>query len=128
MLRRQDILKAVGTRGQKRLGFFGNMGGMIIQDDSDSAFRGIPRVEVAQQTDELNTAVAILDPRRDVAVLEVQRSQYRACAKPLVLMVAADLRMLTGYRGQVGRRIADGLHAGLFIHRNGDDSGGGLTS
>src|SRR5580698_8024460 len=104
MLRRQNILKAVGTRGQKRLGFFGNMGGMIVQDDSDSAFRGIPRVEVAQQANEFNTAVAILHPRRDVAVLEIQRRQYRARAQPLVLVVvvAADLRMLAGYGWQVG--------------------------
>src|SRR5271167_997666 len=104
------------------------MGGVIVQDDSDGAFRGIPGVEVAQQADELKTAVAILHARRDVAVLEIQRRQYRACAQPLVLMVAADLEMLARYRWQIGRGIADGLYAGLFIHRNGDHSGGRLAS
>ena len=83
MLRCQDVLKTVGTRGEKRLRFFGSVCGMIVQDDSDRAFWGMPRVEVGQQADEFHAAVPILHARRDVAVLEIQRRQYRTGAQPL---------------------------------------------
>ena len=40
VLRRQDVLKTVGVHGEKRLRLFGNVCGMIVQDDSDGASRG----------------------------------------------------------------------------------------
>ena len=88
MLRRQDILKAVGTRGQKRLGFFGNMGGMIVQDDSDSAFRGIPRVEVAQQANEFDLDKAgqrlSWGCENSSANRQCERCYGPACSKPFL--------------------------------------------
>ena len=46
MLRRQDVLKTVGVGGKKRLRLFGSVRGMIVQDDSDGAFRGISGIEI----------------------------------------------------------------------------------
>ena len=124
----QDVLKTVGARGEKRPRLFGNVCGMIVQDYADGALRRIPRVEVGQQADEFHAAVTILHARRDVAILEIQCRQYRTRAQPLILMIPADLPILARHRRQIRRGIGDGLHAGLFIHRNRDDAGSRLAS
>ena len=49
---------------------------MIIQYDSDGAFRRVNCIEVRQQTNEFDTAVTIFHARRDMAVLEIQSCQY----------------------------------------------------
>ena len=49
---------------------------MIVQYDSDDAFRRILRMEVGQKTNEFNTAVAVFHARPDVTILEIQRCQY----------------------------------------------------
>ena len=49
---------------------------MIVQYDSDGAFRCILCIEVRQQANEFDTAVVIFHARRDVAVLKIQRRQY----------------------------------------------------
>jgi hypothetical protein len=71
---------------------------MIVQYDSDGAFRGIPRVQIVQQADEFDAAVAVLRACRDVAALEIQRCKDRTSTQPLVFVVAADLRMRAGHR------------------------------
>src|SRR5947207_8958485 len=53
-----------------------NVSGMIVQNDSDGAFRRVLRMEVGQQANEFDTAVAVLHARRDLAILEIQRCQY----------------------------------------------------
>jgi hypothetical protein len=75
MLRRRDVLKTVEAQGEKRLRLFGNMRRMIVGDDPDGAFRGIPCVQAGQQADESEAAVTVLHARGDVAVLEIQRCQ-----------------------------------------------------
>ncbi len=45
----KNVLKPVRVRGQKGLRLFGNVRRVIIEYDSDVAFRRIPRVEVRQQ-------------------------------------------------------------------------------
>ena len=42
---------------------------MIVEYDANRAFRRVARIEVGQQTDELDAAMAMLDPRRDMAVV-----------------------------------------------------------
>src|ERR1035438_883730 len=101
---------------------------MIVEDDSDAAFRRILGIEVAQQPNEFNTAVAILYARRDMTILEIQRRQDGASAESLVFVIAADFGMLAWYGRQIGCGIADGLDSGLLIHRNGDHVGGRLAS
>ena len=48
---------------------------MIVQYDSDGAFRRILRIEVGQQANEFDTAVAVFHARRDVTILKIQRCQ-----------------------------------------------------
>ena len=74
---------------------------MIVEDDSDAAFRRILGIEVAQQPNEFNTAVAILYARRDMTILEIQRRQDGASAESLVFVIAADFGMLAWYGRQI---------------------------
>jgi len=76
MFRREDILEAVGVPRSECLRLFRNVGGMIVQYDSDDAFRRILRMQVRQQANEFDTAVALFHARRGVTILEVQRCQY----------------------------------------------------
>src|ERR1035438_7373550 len=80
----QDVLKTVGARGEKSPRLFGNVRGMIVEYDSDGAFRRIPRVQIRQQADEFDAAVTVLHACRDVPVLQIQRCQYGNRAEPLV--------------------------------------------
>src|SRR5207302_9972421 len=94
---------------------------MIVQYDSDGAFRRILRIEVGQQSNEFDAAVAVFHARRDVTILEIQRCQYGTGAESLVFVIAADCGMLAWHRRKVGRSVADGLYSRLLVHRNRDD-------
>ena len=76
MFRREDVLEAVGVPRKECLRLFRNVSGMIVQYDSDGAFRRILRIKVGQQANEFDTAVAVFHTRRDVTILEIQRCQY----------------------------------------------------
>src|ERR1017187_2435939 len=102
----QDVLKTVGVCGEKCLRLFGNVRGMIVQDDSDGAFRRIPRVEIGQQADEFDAAVTVLHACRDVPVLEIQRCQYGNRTEPLVCVVAPIFGYLPGTGGRSGAVLA----------------------
>ena len=75
MFRREDVLESVGVLRQKCVGLFRNVSGVIVQYDSDGAFRRILRMEVGQQANEFDTAVAVFHARRDVTILEIQRAR-----------------------------------------------------
>jgi len=83
---------------------------MIIKYDADRAFRRIMRVEVGQQADEFDTAMAVFHACRNMAVLYIQPRQDGTRAQPFVLVIAADLRMFARDRLKVGCRVGDGLH------------------
>src|SRR6266480_7443873 len=109
MFRREDVLEAVGVLRWECVRLFRNVSGMIVQYDSDGAFRRILRIEVGQQANEFDAAVAVFHARRDVTILEIQRCQYGTGAQSLVFVIAADGGMLAWHRRQVKRSIADGL-------------------
>ena len=58
--------------------------------------------------------MTVLDARRDVAAMQIQRRQDGARSQSLVFVVARHFRMLAGNRRQVWRGIADGLQSRLF--------------
>ena len=70
---------------------------MIVQYDSDGTFRRILRIEVGQQANEFDAAVAVLHARRDMTILEIQRCQYGSGTESLVFMIAADFGMFAWY-------------------------------
>src|SRR5258707_12212530 len=93
---------------------------MIVEYDSDGAFRRIFRIEVGQQGDEFDAAVSVFHARRDVTVLEIQRCQYGAGAESLILVIATDGGMLSWHGWQIRRGFAVGLYARLLVHRDGN--------
>src|SRR5258708_24659747 len=101
---------------------------MIVQYDSNGAFRRILRIEVGEQADEFDAAVAVFHARRDVTVLEIQRCQYGTGAQSTVFVIATDGGMLAWHGWQVRRGIADGLYARLLVHRDRHDIGSRLAS
>src|SRR5579863_2127494 len=121
MLRREYVLKAVGASSQEGLSFFGNMRGMVIRDNSNGAHGRIVLVQILEQRDEFATAMPALNAGRDMALVEIQRRQNGTGSKPSVFMIASHLWMFSGHWRQVRRGMGDGLKAGLFIHRNGND-------
>src|ERR1035441_2823374 len=94
---------------------------MIVKNDPNRAGCRIVSIEILEQRDELATPVTPLDPSDDVAIVEVQCGQNRACPQALVFMVACRGGMLAGYRRQVWRGIGDGLQSRFLIHRDGHD-------
>ena len=63
MFRREDVLESVGVLRQKCVGLFRNVSGVIVQYDSDGAFRRILRIEIGQQANEFDAAVAVFYAR-----------------------------------------------------------------
>src|ERR1017187_8300682 len=82
---------------------------MIVEDDPNGAVCRIVSIQIFEQRDELATPVTSLDPANDVAIMEIQCSQNRACSQTLVFMVACRGGMFTGHRRQVWRGIGNGL-------------------
>ncbi len=117
---RQHVLKPVGARLQIRARLFRGMTGVVIQDHANRAIRRIMGVQILEQRDELRAPVPLLDARGDVPVMQVQRCQNRPSAIANVLMITGHRGVFADHRGQVRRRVADGLHARLFIHRDRD--------
>jgi hypothetical protein len=67
--RRKYISKSVRAGPQVRLGFLGNMRRVIVEDQTDGAFRWIVAVQIPKQGNELDAAMAMLDARRDMTVV-----------------------------------------------------------
>ena len=99
---RMHVLKSIGPRRQVGAGFFGNMRGMVIQNDPYRRVRWILRVQVLEQRNELPAAMPPFDSRRDMARVQIQGRQDGARAQPFVLMVAGHGRMLARHGRQVG--------------------------
>ena len=82
---------------KKGLRFFGNVSGMIVQDDPNGAVRRIPGVQVLEQSGEFDAAMTALYPGGNVTVVEIQSRQNGASSQALILMVTADFWMFAGY-------------------------------
>src|ERR1019366_6100745 len=106
---RQHVFEPVWPRRQMRACLFGDVRRMIVEDDPNGAGCRIVSIQVFEQRDELATPVTPLNPSNDVAIMEIQCSQNRACSQTLVFMVACRGGMFTGHRRQVWRGIGNGL-------------------
>src|SRR6266481_7433071 len=90
VLGRVDVTKAVRPRCQVGARLPGDMGRMIIQNNPNRHPSRIISVQVLEQRDELPAAMSLLDPRHDVPVMQIQRSQDRKSPVPFVFRVATD--------------------------------------
>jgi len=62
---------AFGLCREPRLGFFGDVGGMVVEDQLDRRRSRIACIEKLQKFDELARAVALLDERMDLTRREI---------------------------------------------------------
>src|ERR1019366_7867930 len=106
---RQHVFEPVWPRRQICACLLGDMRRMIVEDDPNGAGCRIVSIQIFEQRDELAAPVTPLDPSNDVAIMEIQCSQNRACSQTLVFMVACRGGMFTGHRRQVWRGIGNGL-------------------
>src|SRR3954454_10520895 len=103
VLRREDKFKAVfAPTGKPSSGLFGDVRGMIVEDQLDRGSGRIGGVEQLEEFDEFAAAVAILDQSVDLAGDEINPSQQTDRAVPLVFMLAGKGRVHAGLRRQIG--------------------------
>src|ERR1035438_1529653 len=94
---------------------------MVVQDDSNGAVGRVVLVDVLEQRDEFPAAMTPLNAGCYMTLVQIQRRQNRARSKAFVFVIPAYVGMLSGNRGQIGRRVGDSLKARLFIDGNRDD-------
>ena len=82
-----------GMAGEPSSGLFGDMRGMIVEDQLDRRVGRIGGVEKLEEFDEFAAAMAILDQRMDLAGDEVDAGQQADRAVALVFVVARERRM-----------------------------------
>src|SRR6267378_783527 len=83
-------------------GLFGDVRGMIVEDQLDRGVGRIGGVEKLEEFDEFAAAVAILDQGMDLAGDEVDAGQQADCAMALIFMLTCEGRMYAGLGRQVG--------------------------
>ena len=93
MLRREHVLKAIGTSSQESLSLFGNVGGVVVQHDAYGAPGRIVLVEILEQRDEFATAMPALNAGCDMALVQIQRRQNGTGSKASVFMIASHVWM-----------------------------------
>src|SRR4051812_25848550 len=118
VLRREDKFKAVfAPTGKPSSGLFGDVRGMIVEDQLDRGSGRIGGVEQLEEFDEFAAAVAILDQSVDLAGDEINPSQQTDRAVPLVFMPGGKGRMPPGPRGRMGGGRSARLKAWLLVVR-----------
>ena len=64
VLGREGELEAARSGGEPRIRLFGDVGGMIVEDQADRGVRRIGGIDQLEKVDELAAAVAIRRPER----------------------------------------------------------------
>ena len=83
----ENVPESVGVFAQIPAGLFGEMGGVVVQDDSDDAFRRIVRVQFPKQGNKFDAAMTRLDSCDHMSVEQIERCQYGERAKAFILVV-----------------------------------------
>src|SRR5277367_6345338 len=90
-----------GPTGEPGSGLFGDMRGMIVEDQLDRRVGRIGSVEKLEEFDEFAAAMAILGQRMDLARNEVDAGQQADRAVALIFMLPCEGRMDAGLGRQV---------------------------
>jgi hypothetical protein len=123
MLGRKGELEAAWRLfGELSLGFLGDVGGMIVEDQLDRRVGWIGLIEKLEELDELTAAVTILDQGVNLAGEKIDAGQQADRAVTLVFMIAVEGRVYARFGRQVRGRRGDRLDTGLFVI--GDDGHG----
>src|SRR5215831_4736451 len=93
-----------GLIGEPSLGLFGDVRGMIVEDQLDRRMGRIGGVEKLEKFDEFATAVAVMDEGVNLTGQQIDAGHQSDRAVALVLVIAHESRMPAGIGGQVRGR------------------------
>jgi hypothetical protein len=93
--------------GEPSSGLFGDMRGLVVEDQLDRRVGRVGGVEKLEEFDEFAAAMAILDQRMDLAGDEVDAGQQADYAVPLIFMLARESRIHAGLGRQIQRGRRD---------------------
>ncbi len=125
VLRGEDEGEApFGSLGEPGLGFPGNMGRVIVEDELDRSRRRVGGVELLQEGDEFAGPVSLLDAGVDLAGQKVDAGQEAQRPVPDIFVIAPYARMARRRGRQVRRRRSNRLQAGLLVVRDDRDRRG----
>jgi hypothetical protein len=111
-----------GLIGEPGLCLFGDVRGMIVEDQFDGGVGRIGGIEKPKEFDELAAAMAILDQGMDRAGDEIDARQQGYGAMTFIFMLAGKGRMHAGFWRQIRGSRGDRLDTGLLVI--GDDRHG----
>src|SRR5271156_170415 len=92
--------QCAGLTGEPGCGLFGDVCGMIVEDQLDRRMGRIGVVEKLEEFDEFAAAMAILDQRMDLAGDEVDTGQQADRAVALIFMLPCEGRVDARLRRQ----------------------------
>jgi hypothetical protein len=116
MLGREGELEAAGRACcEPRLGFPGDVGGMIIEDQFDRSTGRVSGIDEPEEFDELSAAMAIPDQGVDLAGEQINPRQQAERAMTLVLVIAREGRVASWHGRQIRGGRGDGLDSWLFV-------------
>ena len=108
--REGEVEAACRLIGEPSLGLFGDVRGMIVQDQLDRRVGWVGGVEKLEKFDEFAAAMAVLDQGVNLAGEQVDAGQQTDRAVTLILMIASEGRVLAGLGRQVWGRRCDRLN------------------
>src|SRR5437660_11802409 len=104
MLRRESELEAAcGLSREPGFGFFGDVRGMVVEDELNRRTGRVSCVEKLEEFDELAAAVAIPDQGVDLASEQINPRQQAERAVTLILVITREGRVDPGLRRQIRR-------------------------
>ncbi len=110
MFWREDEFESVRVKTEPALRLFGNMRGVIVEQEANAGLERVDLVQFSQQHDEVCAGVPVPDNFGNPARVKIQTGQQRDCAEAFVLIVAKMARELI----RCGRRCRSIDRAALF--------------
>src|SRR4030066_2297351 len=112
-----NIKKSSRSAGKVLHGLLGDMGRMVIQDDTDVGFGRIVSIHLFEQRDELTTAMSVMNLTNYMTIMQIQSRQNRQGPQTLVFIVPHHSGLLPRFRHDIRCNILDGLYPRFLIHR-----------
>ena len=98
----RELEPARWLSGEPSVGFLGDVGGMIVEDQLDSGLRRICRIEKFEKFDELSAAVAVSDEGMNFTGQQINAGQQTERTMAFVLMITREGRVNVRLGRQVG--------------------------
>src|SRR5215469_3897714 len=117
--RREGELEATDRLlSEPGIGLFGDVRGMIVEDQLDRCVSWIGGIEKLEKFDEFAAAMTVPDERVNLTGEQINTGQQTDSAVAFIFVIAIEGRVPAGLGWQVRRRVGDCLNAGLLVIGN----------